>query len=78
MKFVGKVRIIEDEGLFRSNNLSHDLGYVVDHGGTALLRNHGSLVVADELSDAVYLGGGMSPASIGAFEKSCRHISLPA
>jgi len=55
MEFIGDLEIIEFEGVFRSHGLTSQLRELAERGGVALLRNHGALVVADTVCEAVYL-----------------------
>ena len=55
VEFVDDVRIIEYDGVFRQHALSPETTRLATDGGVALLRHHGSLVVADSIAEAVYL-----------------------
>jgi len=55
MELVGEIEMIEYTGAFRSQPLNDQLRKLARNGGIALLRNHGSLVVADSISEAVYV-----------------------
>jgi ribulose-5-phosphate 4-epimerase/fuculose-1-phosphate aldolase len=55
MEFVGDLEVVEYGGVFRSYLLTEQLKTLANRGGVALLRNHGALVVADTIPEAVYL-----------------------
>ncbi len=55
IEFCDDLFVLEYDGVFRSQSLSNELERLADSGGAALLRNHGALVVADTIPEALYL-----------------------
>lgn len=55
IEFVGELSTLEYSGLFRSQDLSKKTRKLAISGGAAFLRNHGILVIADTIPEAVYL-----------------------
>ncbi|MCX6168651.1 MAG: class II aldolase/adducin family protein [Ignavibacteriales bacterium] len=55
MEFLGELKMIDYDGMFRNQILSESISNLAIHGGVALLRHHGSLVVADSIAEAFYL-----------------------
>ena len=55
MEFYGELHTIDYGSVFRGHVLTEPLITLARNGGAALLRNHGSLVVADTVEEAFYL-----------------------
>lgn len=55
MEFCDDLLVVDYDGVFRSQSLSDELERLARSGGSALLRNHGALVVADTVPEALYL-----------------------
>jgi ribulose-5-phosphate 4-epimerase/fuculose-1-phosphate aldolase len=55
IEFSDEVAVIEYGGMFRSQELTKRLINLATNGGIALLRNHGTLVVADSVAEAFYM-----------------------
>lgn len=55
IEFVNDIETIEYNGMFRKNSLTLQLKRFALKGGVAILRQHGVLVVADTIEEAVYL-----------------------
>lgn len=55
IEFVNDIETIEYNGMFRKNSLTQKLKRFALKGGVAILRQHGILVVADTIEEAVYL-----------------------
>jgi ribulose-5-phosphate 4-epimerase/fuculose-1-phosphate aldolase len=55
IEFVGSLLMVGYAGVFREQGLSDDIACLADRGGTALLRNHGTLIVSDSIPEALYL-----------------------
>ena len=55
MEFVSELELVSYGGVFRSQALTEQLSGLSLRGGSALLRHHGALVVADDVPEAVYL-----------------------
>jgi ribulose-5-phosphate 4-epimerase/fuculose-1-phosphate aldolase len=55
IEFAGELELVRYEGTFRSQLEAGILNNVATRGGVALMRNHGSLVVADNAAEALYV-----------------------
>jgi ribulose-5-phosphate 4-epimerase/fuculose-1-phosphate aldolase len=55
LEFYGDVEVFDYNGLFRGEGPTAPMRRIASDGGVGLLRNHGALVVADSVEEAVYL-----------------------
>jgi ribulose-5-phosphate 4-epimerase/fuculose-1-phosphate aldolase len=64
IEFVANTKVVEYSGLFRNHGDDKVIDKFCMDGGVAFLRNHGTLIVADQIEEAVYMQH--------YFEEACR------